>query len=154
MIKSNISKNEISTYLDITEPFLMIDSINEMVPGKSAQSSKQLKKNEWFFNCHLLKSRVMPATLLIEGMLQTFVLLIYATEAHKENYAYITNIDVKIISSVLPEQKIHYHANILSSKRGITKGTAFGEVKDKIVCEGKFEYASPHLFPSLNCLRK
>ena len=63
----------LSKALEITEPFLMIDSFRLMENGSVGYGSKNLTAEEWFFNCHLPSQMVMPATLQIEGMLQTMV---------------------------------------------------------------------------------
>ncbi|MEG3618308.1 FabA/FabZ family ACP-dehydratase [Magnetovibrio sp. PR-2] len=140
-----LSKDEISARLDITEPFLMIDAFEEIVTGKTAQGTKRLNPDDWYFACHLPKSQVMPATLQIEGMLQTLVLLIYAAQDHGEHRAFITNVNVQLVSAAVPETDIDYEAELLSFRRGIAKGKVEGISNGETICRGEFTYASPHL---------
>ena len=125
----------------------MIDEYEEIEKGQSARSKKILNDDDWFFQCHLPESKVMPATLQIEGMLQTLVLLLYETIDHGDLPALITDINVKILSSVLPCQDIIYEALLMSFRRGITKGSVVGRINNKVLCKGEFSYASPHLMP-------
>lgn len=140
-----LSRDEISKRLDITDPFLMIDEFEEVDAGKSARSIKYLGDQEWFFDCHLPKSQVMPATLQLEGMLQTLVLLIYSAADHGDEPAYITDMKVKQIAAAKPSQNINYEAELTSFRRGIAKGIVRGESDGKVICRGEFSYASPHL---------
>ena len=56
---------QISTALDITAPFLMIDNYELIEKGKTAIATKSISVDDWFFECHLPKSGVMPGTLQI-----------------------------------------------------------------------------------------
>ena len=140
-----LERAEISRRLDITDPFLMIDSFEETEPGKRARATKKLSEKDWFFDCHLPRSRVMPATLQIEGMLQTMVLLIYAAADHGEHRSFVTNVDVRLVAAGIPDQTITYEATLTAFKRGIAKGEVTGSAEGSVVCRGAFTYASPHL---------
>ena len=74
-----LTKKEIEKYLQISDPFLMIDIGRDIIPGKSANSIKYLD-NDWFFECHLKNELAMPGTLQLEAMLQTLVLSLYTLE--------------------------------------------------------------------------
>ena len=135
----------LSKALEITEPFLMIDSFRLLENGAVGYGSKSLTAEEWFFDCHLRSQMVMPATLQIEGMLQTMVMLIYQTVDHGKARSFITNIDVKVLNAARPGICIEYEAKMLSSRRGIFKGEVIGKSEEKSICKGIFSYASPHL---------
>ena len=139
--------DQIIEYLEITPPFLMIDSAKEIVPGKSAHGIKKLTQDEWFFKCHLQRELVMPGVLQIEAMLQTLVLTIYTMEGHQGKFSYISNINTKLISKVSPDSQFDIHADLLSYKRGMAKGVAVGKVNDTKVCQGEFTFISPHDIP-------
>ncbi|WP_269622658.1 FabA/FabZ family ACP-dehydratase [Prochlorococcus marinus] len=140
------TKPIISDQLDILEPFLLIDSIKIDIANQKAIAKRAIDHNDWFFSCHLPKTQVMPATLIIEGMLQTMAMLIYKSIDHKFNRAYIVDIRSKLLASITPKDKeIIYTATLISSKRGITKGYVDAKYKDEKKSEGNFIYASPHL---------
>lgn len=145
MYKLNV--DEIAQYLEITPPFLMIDYVDEIIPGKSARGIKNLREDDWFFKCHLQRELAMPGTLQIEAMLQTLVLTIYTMEGHKGKFSYITNIGTKLFSKVSPGNQLVLDANLLSYKRGMAKGVAEGRVDGAKVCQGEFTFISPHDIP-------
>ena len=135
----------LSKTLDITEPFLMIDSFKLSENGVVGYGLKSLMAEDWFFDCHLPSQMVMPATLQIEGMLQTMVMLIYQTADHGKARSFITDIDVKLFNAVSPGVNIEYEAKIFMARRGIFKGKVIGKSNEQTICKGAFSYASPHL---------
>lgn len=147
-----LNRNEISKQLDIKDPFLMIDQINLDISANKAKSSKFLNKKEWFFASHITKSPVMPATLQMEGMLQTLVLLIYNVSGDKSSRSFIVDAKTKFHSKVFNQSFINYYAELTYNRRGIFKGLVVGEYNDEKICEGEFTYASPNLMnlPSKN----
>lgn len=143
MTKLNLE--DIAERLDITQPFLMIDEWEETQAGTAARGVKRLEGDDWFFASHLPSEQVMPATLQIEGMLQTLVLLIYAAHPHGEHRSFITNIDVQLVSAAKPGHTVQYNAKLLSFRRGLAKGEVEGSTDGQTLCRGTFSYASPHL---------
>lgn len=141
----HLTREEISNYLDITTPFLMIDKAVDVIPGKTATGVKILSEKEWFFNCHLHKDKVMPGTLQIESMLQTLVLTLYTLDGHYGKYSYITAVETKLISKIYPGYPLIINAELISFKRGVGKGLASGMINNSIVCHGSFTLVSPHL---------
>ena len=59
-------------------PFIMIDRIIEMEPGKKAVSIKNVSGNDIFFLGHFPEKAVMPGAAIIEAMAQTAIVLFAA----------------------------------------------------------------------------
>ena len=144
---TSLSNKEIIEHLEITPPFLMIDIAEEVLPGKRSHAVKELKKDEWFFKCHLEKEKLMPGVLQIEAMLQTLVLTIYTMDGHKGKLALVTDIKTKLISKVSPGSKLDIYADLISYKRGVSKGIVECKVDNSKVCQGEFTLLSPHDMP-------
>jgi 3-hydroxyacyl-[acyl-carrier-protein] dehydratase len=51
-------------------PFLLVDRIIELEPGKSAVGIKNVSANEWFFEGHFPGRKIMPGVLIVEAMAQ------------------------------------------------------------------------------------
>jgi len=140
------SKDEVSQCINIYDPFLMIDGISEFVEKDFAVGYKSLAENDWYFKSHLPEEFVMPATLQVEGMLQTMVSLIYKSFDHQGNSAFIQKFNVTLFTPVEPSNFIEYVANLTSFRRGIAKGNIVGKVEDNEVCTASVTYASPSLY--------
>jgi len=146
----SLNIDQISKYLDINPPFLMINYVDEIIPGKSARGVKNLTDDEWFFKCHTgfwQKNMAMPGTLQIEAMLQTLSLTIYTMEEHEGRVCLEVSVDAKMLSKVSPGNQFIIYANLLSYKRGIAKGITVAKVNDVKVCQGEFTFVSPHDMP-------
>jgi 3-hydroxyacyl-[acyl-carrier-protein] dehydratase len=143
----SLTTGEISRYLEVTPPFLMIDYVDEIKPGKSALGVKNLTDDDWFFKCHMRREPTMPGALQIEAMLQTLVLTIYTMKGHEGMPVFQVSVKAKLVSKIYPGNQLIIQANLLSYKRGIAKGAAVGKVNDATVCQGEFTFASPHDMP-------
>lgn len=143
----SLNAQEISRYLEIAPPFLMIDLVERLVPGKTATAVKNLAAEDWFFGCHLPRERAMPGTLQVEAMLQTLVLTIYTLEGHEGKLSFITEMKTKLLSKVPPGCRLVIQAELLSFNRGIAKGAASGSVNGVVACRGEFTLISPHALP-------
>ena len=74
----SLNKTQLSTLLRISNPFLMIDKVTNIIPSFSGRGSKHINKDEWFYKCHFTDEPIMPGALQIEAMLQTIVAIIYS----------------------------------------------------------------------------
>lgn len=147
MIK--ILSEELPKILQITPPFIMIDYAFDVKPGESASSIKELKDNDWFFDCHLKKEQAMPGTLQIEALLQTLVLSIYTLNEFKGKLAFVINIKSKLFKKVSPNSVLIIETKIISNKRGIVIGKGTGKVGESLVCQGEFHLIVPESLPQV-----
>ena len=75
-----MESKEIQTILPHRYPFLLVDRIVELEPGKRAVGIKNLTGNEWFFNGHSAYSPV----LLLESLAQVGGIVL-GSKAREEN---------------------------------------------------------------------
>jgi 3-hydroxyacyl-[acyl-carrier-protein] dehydratase len=146
----SLTKSETSKLLEVTSPFLFIDYVDRLIPGKCARGHLNLEKEDWFFKCHLPREQTMPGTLLTEAMLQTLVLTLYTMEGHHGKPSFITAMQINLLSKVGPRTKLRIEASLKSYRRGLAQGEARVLEEDKVVCRGLFTYVSPHDLPRPN----
>ena len=72
---SSMDINEIMQYLPHRYPFLMVDRVLEVTPGKSIVAIKNVSRNEEYFQGHFPHHPVMPGVLIIESLAQAAALL-------------------------------------------------------------------------------
>ncbi len=75
-------------------PFLLVDRVLEMEPGKRIVAIKNVTMNEPFFPGHFPGAPVMPGVLIIEAMAQVgATMVLHAMEDRSSKLVYFTGID-------------------------------------------------------------
>ena len=91
-----LTTKEIMEIIPHRHPFLLIDTIEELVPGVSAVGKKCVTYNEPYFAGHFPQEPVMPGVLIIEALAQTGAVAILSKPENKGKIAYFT-LEVEII---------------------------------------------------------
>jgi 3-hydroxyacyl-[acyl-carrier-protein] dehydratase len=136
--------NEIMKILPHRPPFLLVDRIIEMEPGKRIVGLKNVSINEPFFVGHFPGHPVMPGVLIIESMAQVACVLaiLSSDESVRSKVTYFGGIDnAKFRKPVFPGDQLRLELETVNCKRGIWyfKGRAF--VGDKLVTEADLKAA-------------
>ena len=150
MDKLNLDIPGIKACQQNRHPLLFIDKIVDTIPGEEANSIKCFSYNEWFFPAHFEDDPSVPGFILVESMVQTFIMTFLTLEEHKgkkTNFIGINN--VKFKKMVIPGDLLEINAKLLSFKRGIAKGTAEGFVDGGLVCKAEFIVCLPDVLSNL-----
>ena len=132
---------EIMETIPHRQPFLLIDRIEELEPGKRAVGKKCVSYNEPFFNGHFPQEPVMPGVLQIEAMAQIGGLLVLNSVDEPNRYStYFMKIDgVKFRQKVVPGDTLIFRVELLAPiRRGISTMKGYAFVGEKVVCEAEF----------------
>jgi len=115
--------DEVMKLLPHRYPFLMVDKILEMDPGKSLKAVKNVTINEPYFQGHFPHRPVMPAVLMMEALAQTAGLLAYKTGELKPNdqsVFYFAGIDkARFKRPVEPGDQLILQVDLIKKKRNI-----------------------------------
>ena len=87
-MKLNLKK--IKEYQKNRAPYLMIDHVDEVIPGVSAKGYKDLK-DDWFFKVHWPSDPNMPGMLQIEALVQTAALTVLTLPGNKGKIVYLVS---------------------------------------------------------------
>ena len=121
------------------DPYLLIDYASKVVPGKSVEGYKVLKKNEWFFKVHWPGDPNMPGMLQVEAMVQISSLIIFTLPNMGGKILYLTNSNnIKFFKIIIPGDKLKIISKLVSDKRGLYKFESEGYIKKKIACKAEF----------------
>ncbi|MDB9742880.1 beta-hydroxyacyl-ACP dehydratase [Pelagibacteraceae bacterium] len=128
------------------DPYLLIDYATKVVPGKSVEGYKILKKNEWFFKVHWEGDPNMPGMLQVEAMVQMSSLIIFTLPNMSGKILYLTNSNnIKFFKKIIPGDKLKIFSKLVSDKRGLYKFESEAYVKKKIACKAEFTLILPGL---------
>ena len=138
-IKLPIEAQEIKDYLPHRFPFLLLDRVTDVQPGKSLTALKNVSYNEPFFQVHFPESPVMPGVLVIEAMAQACGVLAVCSQGGKRKEGEITLFagldEVRFKRQVVPGDQLIFQVELLAHKRGIGKFRATASVEGQLAVE-------------------
>ncbi|WDV48274.1 3-hydroxyacyl-ACP dehydratase FabZ [Clostridiaceae bacterium M8S5] len=137
-----LDSNQIQEIIPHRYPFLLIDKIEELVPGKKAVGYKCVTANEYFFLGHFPKEHVMPGVLIIEALAQTGAVAILSLEENKGKIAYFGGIKkAKFKRKVKPGDVLRLETEIVRTKGPVGIGNAIAYVGDEVAVEAELMFA-------------
>lgn len=137
-----LNKEEIKKIIPQREPFLMIDEVEECIPGEKAIAYKNVDETEWYFKGHFPGNPIMPGVLIAESLAQTGAIAILSVEENKGKNALFGGIDkMKFKKIVVPGDKLKLEVKIIKRKGPIGVGEAIAKVNEKVVAKGELTFA-------------
>lgn len=149
-----LTAKEITELLPHRYPFIFIDRVKELIPGKYALGIKNVTINEPFFQGHFPDNPILPGVVIIEALAQ-LTAIVSATigfenvnlsdeeskKVVRERIGYLAKVNIKFMQPVYPGDQICLITEI---------GKNFGSLKQVKVKAmlGNQEIASGELFVS------
>ena len=133
-----IDIREIMSFLPHGYPFLLVDRILEIDPGKRIVGIKNVSYNEPFFPGHFPGRPIMPGVLIVEAMAQTAGVLAFKSmpeEGQRRPVLFLGLDNVRFRKPVVPGDQLRMEIEITRHRQAIWgfKGKAF--VDNQLVAE-------------------
>ena len=122
-----LNKEQIKQIIPQREPFLMIDEVEEFIPGESAIAYKNVNEEEWYFKGHFPGNPIMPGVLITESLAQTGAVAILDK--------------MKFKKMVVPGDRLKLEVKIIKRKGPIGVGEAIATVDGSIAAKGELTFA-------------
>jgi len=133
---------EILEIIPHRQPFMLIDTIEELEPGLRAVGKKCVSYNEPYFAGHFPKNPVMPGVLIIEALAQVGAVAILGLPENKGKTAYFAGIDkAKFKQKVVPGDVLMLETRIIKTKGPIGIGEATATVNGKVAAKAELTFA-------------
>ena len=137
-----LNTKEIMEILPHRAPFLLIDRIDELEPGKRAVGCKAVTYNEPFFAGHFPQEPVMPGVLIIEAMAQTGAVAVLSLPEYQGKTGYLGGIrSARFRGKVVPGDVLVLEVEMIRQKGPVGIGAAKAMVDGKIVAEAELTFA-------------
>ena len=139
---TSIGIEQIKQILPHREPFLMVDRVDELVPGKTARCVKAVSGNEWYFQGHFDKKKVMPGVLIVEALAQAGGIAILTQENMRGKLAFLGKLtNARFFAPVLPGDLLELTSEITAINGMVGIGAGVARVAGKKVCSCEFVFA-------------
>ena len=138
----SIRIEQIKEILPHREPFLMVDRVDELVPGVSAQCVKAVSGNEWFFMGHFDKHKVMPGVLIVEALAQAGGIALLTQEGMRGKLVFLGKLtNARFYAPVVPGDMLELDARINAVNGSVGMGSGTASVRGKKVASCEFVFA-------------
>lgn len=136
---------EIMRCLPHRYPFLLVDRIVELVPGKSVVAVKNVTINEPFFQGHFPGEPVMPGVLILEAMAQAGAMMMLNSPGLCGTIAFLTTVEkAKFRHLVTPGDQLVLYTEMSRLRGQMGKVKARAEVDGKVVAEAELGFMLAH----------
>ena len=133
---------EIQEIIPHRYPFLLIDKIEELEPGKMAVGYKNVTMNEYFFQGHFPSEPVMPGVLIIEALAQVGTVALLSMEEFKGKLGFFGGIEkAKFRKKVFPGDVLELRVEIIKMRGNIGIGKGVALVGGKKAAEAELLFA-------------
>ncbi|HWV35153.1 MAG TPA: 3-hydroxyacyl-ACP dehydratase FabZ [Thermomicrobiales bacterium] len=123
-------------------PFLLVDQIHELEPGKRGVGIKNVTANEQFFQGHFPEYPVMPGVLIVEAIAQVGSVILLSEEQYAGQLALFAGINnVRFKRQVKPGDTLRIEVELGQFRRNVGTGTGVATVDGVVACKGEFMFA-------------
>ncbi|MDA2957190.1 MAG: 3-hydroxyacyl-ACP dehydratase FabZ [Ilumatobacteraceae bacterium] len=117
-------------------PFLFVDRLLALEPGRSAIGEWKLTGDEWFFSGHFPGRPTLPGVLMCEAIAQLGAIAVLTTDDHRTRLPLFGGLDgARFRRQVGPEDVLRLEVELgrMSARAG--KGSGRAMLGDQVACE-------------------
>jgi 3-hydroxyacyl-[acyl-carrier-protein] dehydratase len=137
-----LGRTEIEAVLPHREPFLLIDEVLELDPGRRVVARKTVREDEWYLAGHFPGRPVMPGVLIVEAMAQTGAVAVLSEKENRGRLALFAGIDnVRFKRIVEPGDELELTCDLERVRGPIGRGAATARVDGDLAARGTLTFA-------------
>ncbi len=135
-------KDVIESILPHRDPFLLIDEVVELEPGRRVVARWAIRDDAFWVPGHFPERAVLPGVLIVESMAQTGAVAVLAEEENRGRIAFFAGIDDCRFKRVVEPGDVLTLACEIDTVRGpIGRGKATAHVGDALAARGTLTFA-------------
>jgi 3-hydroxyacyl-[acyl-carrier-protein] dehydratase len=136
-----LNTKEIMEILPHRAPFLLVDRIETLEPGKRAVGYKGVTYNEPYFAGHFPQEPVMPGVLICEALAQVGAVALLSHEDYKGRLAFFGGMNrVRFRRKVVPGDRLRLETELIKIKGPVGVGRGIAYVEDEVCAEAELTF--------------
>ena len=136
-----LNTKQIMDILPHRAPFLLVDRIDELEPGKRAVGRKAVTYAEPWFTGHFPQEPVMPGVLICEAMAQVGAVALLSCEEYKGKLVLFGGINkARFRQKVVPGDLLRLEMELIKVKGPVGIGKATAYLGDKVCTEAELTF--------------
>jgi 3-hydroxyacyl-[acyl-carrier-protein] dehydratase len=141
MIAAPLDREGIERVIPHRAPFLLIDRVVELDPGKRAVAEKDVRANDWWFAGHFPDRPIMPGVLIVEALAQTAAVCAMAMPEFEGGLGVFAGIDeVRFRKMVTPGDTLRLEVEMLKLHRAFGRARVTARVGADVAAEGEIMF--------------
>lgn len=137
-----MTQEEIKEIIPHRDPFLLIDTIEEMEPGKRVVATKLMKPDEFWFKGHFPDYPVVPGVLMLEMMAQAGATAMLALPENKGKIGFFGGVkEAKFRRQVVPGDLLRIEVEIVKVKGPVGVGSGIATVNGEKAVSAEITFA-------------
>lgn len=137
-----LNKEQIKEIIPHRDPFLLIDTVEDLEPGVRVVATKTLREDEPWFKGHFPGSPVQPGVLTVEMLAQAGAVCVLSMPQNRGRIAFFAGIDkARFHRQVLPGETLRLEVEVIKLRGSIGVGKALATVDGKRAVTAEITFA-------------
>jgi 3-hydroxyacyl-[acyl-carrier-protein] dehydratase len=138
-VTEGLDRDAIERLLPHRDPFLLVDSVDELEPGRRGRGSLEIREDMFWVSGHFPGNPIMPGVLITEAMAQVAgVVAVSGLPEHAGQDLFLVGADrLRFRRPVRPGDVLVVEAEIVDVRRGLWTFEVSASVGEERVASGK-----------------